>query len=194
MLELDLKRCTGLGRQREQCGPACSELEAVGAVARSPGAVSAETPGRVGFTPRAGGSPRGWRLGNTASSRAPPPQPYAPKPASVRRRQRDHGGADRRRSGAGPLSQDGALQPAPMQHLCPWPSGIHAGLPRLQTPEGGRELQCGGARWGEGTQGVNRPGKHRSSGGGRGMWSSTGPCGPGVSTGSPGTPGCVTFG
>lgn len=73
------------------------------------------------------------------------------------------------------------------------PSGIRSGPPRPQTPQGGRELQYRGAQWEEGTRGVNRPGKHRSSGGRRGVWSSTGPCGPGVSTGSPGTPGSVTF-
>ena len=184
-----LKDAQGWAGRGNSVGEPAPSWRLLGAEARSPGALSAETSGGVGFTPRTGG----WRLGNTASSCAPPPQPYAPKPASARRRQRDHGGADRRRSGAGPFSQDGAPSPAPTQHLRPRPSGIRAGLPRPQTPEGRRELQCRGAQWEEGTRGVNRPGKHRSSGGRRGVWSSTGPCGPGVSTGSPGTPGSVTF-
>lgn len=183
------------GRGNSVAEPAPS-WRLLGKETRSPGALNAETPGGVGFTPGAGGSPWGWRLGNTVSSCATPPQPYAPKPASARRRQRDGGGADRRRSGAGPLSQDGALSPAPTQYLHPQPQAFvwaHPD-PRPQTREGRRELQRGGAHWGEGTRGVNGPGKHRSSGGRWGVvWSSAGRCSPGVSTGSPGTPGSVTF-
>lgn len=133
-----LKDAQGWAGRGNSVGQPAPSWRLLGAVARSPGAVSAETPGGVGFTPRAGGNPRGWRLGNNASSRAPPPQPYAPKPASVRRRQRDRGGADQRRSGAGPLSQDGALHQPPCSTCVPGPQAFVRACPdsRPQRAEG----------------------------------------------------------
>lgn len=112
-----LKDTQGWAGRGNSVGEPAPSWRLLGAEARSPGALSAETPGGVGFTPRAGGSPWGWRLGNTASSCAPPPQPYAPKPASARRRQRDRGGADRRRSGL-VLSARTGLHHQPPRSIC----------------------------------------------------------------------------
>lgn len=59
--------------------------------------------------------------------------------------------AVRTSEGAGWSSQPGrGSAPAPMQHLCPWPSGILGmACPDSRPLEGGRELQCGGAPAGE---------------------------------------------
>ena len=137
-LNLILKDTQGWAGRGNSVGEPALSWRLLGAEARSPGALSAETPGGVGFTPRAGGSPWGWRLGNTASSCAPPPQPYAPKPASARRRQRDRGGADRRRSGL-VLSARTGLHHQPPSSICvPGPQEFVRALPdpRPQRAEG----------------------------------------------------------